>query len=250
MTDTDTDTEPGDDGTTPRRRGLRRGALTTDRIVSEALRILDEDGIGGFSLPKLGVALGADPTAIYRHFPSKDDLVLAVADRLIEESTAGFERGPCWVETLMDLARRIRATYLRHPAAATLSSFRTTQRPAELRAADIIVGAVLEAGFDGIQAATVFMAVADFGLAWAGLEASYLALDRQRREKDDAAWASAYQRVGQDELPNIWQIRQELAAVNDSDDEVFETVLGLVADGLTARAPRPCSCPKHSGSDQ
>ncbi len=244
---TETETETGEDETPQRRKGLRRGALTTDRIVKEALRILDEDGIAGFSLPKLGRALGADPTAIYRHFPSKDDLVLAVADRLIEEATSGLEHGPCWVTTLMDLARRIRATYLLHPAAATLSSFRTTQRPAEMRAADIVVGAVLEAGFEGIEAATVFKAIADFGLAWAGLEASYLALDRQRREKDDAAWAGAYQRVGPDDFPSIWQIRQDLVVVNDDDDEVFETMLACVVDGLTARAPRPCSCATHAG---
>ena len=226
-------------------KGRRRGMLTTDRIVSEALRLLDEDGIPGFSLPKLGRALGADPTAIYRYFPSKDDLVLAVADFLIEESTVGLVPGPCWVGTLTDLARRLRATYRRHPAAAALSSFRTTQRPAEMRAVDVVVGAVLDAGFEGTEAATVFKAVADFGLAWAGLEASYLALDPNLREKDDAAWTSAYLRVGQDDYGNIWRIRQQLAVVDD--DAVFETMLSCVVDGLSARAPKACACAVHSG---
>ena len=69
----------------PRRKrgGLRRGTLTPDRIVTESLRLLDTGGVAGFSMPKLGRALGADPTAVYRHFASKDDLVLAIADRLI-----------------------------------------------------------------------------------------------------------------------------------------------------------------------
>ena len=74
-----------DPGTTPSRRGLRRGTLTSEMILAESLRLLDEDGIDGFSLPKLGRALGADQTAVYRHFASKDDIVLALADRLIEE---------------------------------------------------------------------------------------------------------------------------------------------------------------------
>jgi len=239
------ETKSGEGKTPQRRQSLPRGSLTTDHIVSAALRLLDEGGSAGFSLPKLGEVLGADPTAIYRHFPSKDDLVLAVADRLIEESTVGLEPGPCWVTTLTDLARRVRGTYLRHPAAATLSSFRTTQRPAEMRAADIVVGAVLAAGFDGIEAATVFRAIADFGLSWAGLEASYLALDQQRRDKDDAAWASAYQRLEPDELPNIWQIRRDLLVVNENDEEVFETALSFVVDGVVARAPKPCSCETH-----
>ena len=79
----------------PRRKrgGLRRGTLTPDRIVAESLRLLDTGGVAGFSMPKLGRALGADPTAVYRHFASKDDLVLAIADQLIEEAMTGLVAG-------------------------------------------------------------------------------------------------------------------------------------------------------------
>src|SRR2546429_7456493 len=101
----------------PRRKWgvLRRGTLTPDLIVEESLRLLDADGVAGFSMPKLGRALGADPTAVYRHFASKDDLVLAIADRLIAEATDGLRPSECWVETLIDAARRLRRTYRAHP---------------------------------------------------------------------------------------------------------------------------------------
>src|SRR6059058_5689494 len=100
----------------PRRKrgGLRRGTLTPDRIVTESLRLLDTAGVAGFSMPKLGRALGADPTAVYRHFASKDDLVLAIADRLIAEATDGLAPSECWVETLIDTTRRLRRTYRAH----------------------------------------------------------------------------------------------------------------------------------------
>src|SRR5215831_17269286 len=127
--------------------GLPRGSLTRELLVRESLRLLDEDGVAGFSLPKLGRALGADPTAIYRHFASKDDLVLAIADALIEEGLSGIEPSPCWVETLSELARRARRTCLAHPAAASLTISRTTQGPAEMRAVDMIIGALHQAGF-------------------------------------------------------------------------------------------------------
>jgi AcrR family transcriptional regulator len=223
---------------------LRRGSLNREKIVRESLRLLDSEGVAGFSLPKLGRLLGSDPTAVYRHFASKDDLVLAVADRLIEESSAGFEPGDCWVDTLTESTRRLRRTYLAHPAAASLSACRTTQGPAEMRIVNIIIGAVLQAGFEGAEAARVYRAMGDFALYWAGCEAAFLALDVRLQKADMGAWTSAYLAVDRAEYPHIWQVRTELPDVDD--DEIFETILSFIVGGLVQRAPRPCTCAKHS----
>ncbi len=227
----------------PRQRGLRRGSLTPELIVKESLRLLDTGGTEGFSLPKLGRALGADPTAVYRHFPSKDDLVLAIADALIEEATAGVSPRECLAETLADATRRLRCTYLAHPAAAALSACRTTQRPAEMRIVNIFIGAVLAAGFEGAEAALVYRALGDFALYWSGSEADFHALDAKAQQVDRAAWTRAYLAASQDEFPHIWQVRDELPKV--ADDDIFEMILSLVIAGLMQRAPRPCSCPAH-----
>ena len=204
------------------------------------MRLLDAGGADGFSLPKLGRALGADPTAVYRHFASKDDLILAIADHLIDEAMTGISPQPCWVDTLADTARRLRRTYHDHPAAASLSACRTTQRRAEMKTVDIIIGAVLDAGFEGAQAALIYRAFGDFSLAWAGCEADFLALDEQAQQSDRAAWTRAYLAVDPAEHPHIWRVRRELPDVDD--DAIFETVLSLVLDGLVGRAPRPCGC--------
>lgn len=228
------------------RRGLRRGTLTAEMLVTESLRLLDEHGIDGFSLPKLGRAIGADQTAVYRHFASKDDLVLAIADRLIEEAMVGLMLQECWIDTLTDMARRLRRTYLAHPAAASISAYRTTQRPAEISTVDVIVGAMLAAGFEGPQAALMYRVVGDFALAWAGFEASFLALDERIQQADRSAWTSAYLAVSKAEHPSIWQIKTDLPDVADND--IFETTLALVIEGLARQAPRPCACAKHRSS--
>jgi AcrR family transcriptional regulator len=233
--------------TAGRRNGrLRRGSLTPEAILAESLRLLDTEGADGFSLPKLGRALGADPTAVYRHFCSKDDLLLAIADRLIEEAMADLSPRPCWVDTVADCARRLRATYLAHPAAAALSASRTTQRPAEMRTVNVIIGAVLDAGFTGIDAARMYRALGDFMLCWAGGEAAFLALEPSQQERDRAAWTRAYLAVDRAEFPAIWQIRDELAGVTD--DDIFEAALALVMDGFQAQAPNPCGCQKHAAA--
>jgi AcrR family transcriptional regulator len=222
------------------RRGLRRGSLSKDIIVAESLRLLDEGGAEGFSLPKLGRALGADQTAVYRHFASKDDLVLAIADRLIAEAMTELEPRECWVDTLAEMCRRLRRTYLAHPAAASMSAYRTTQGPAEIRTVEIIIGAVLEAGFEGAEAARMYRAVGDFALSWAGGEAAFLALDERAQQSDRAAWTQAYLSVSREQYPSIWHVRTELPEVQD--DAIFEAILATVLAGLRQLAPRPCEC--------
>jgi AcrR family transcriptional regulator len=225
---------------------LRRGSLTPELIVNESLRLLDEDGVAGFSLPKLGRALGADQTAVYRHFASKDDLMLAIADRLVEESTENLSPHDCWVDTLAEVTRELRRTYLAHPAAASLSACRTTQRPAELRVVDLVIGAMLDAGFTGAEAARMYRAFGDFTLYWSGSEATFLSLDPGLQAYDRAAWNQAYLGVTRDEHPNIWRVRTSLSDVDSADDEIYEAALSLLIAGLICRAPKPCGCATHS----
>ena len=226
--------------------GLPRGSLTRELLVRESLRLLDADGVAGFSLPKLGRALGADPTAIYRHFASKDELILAIADALIEEGLNGIEPAQCWVDTLSEIARRARRACLAHPAAASLTTYRTTQGPAEMRAVDLIIRALHQAGFTGSRAAVAYRAFGDFTLFWCGGEASFLALDDKAQQADRSAWTRAYLVADRAAYPGIWRVREELPEVNDED--IFETILSFVLSGLIASAPNPCACEAHAAA--
>ena len=64
MTSHRTANQPGAGNGQPRgHHGRHRGELSRELIVTESLRLLDTNGMAGFGLPKLGRALGADPTA-------------------------------------------------------------------------------------------------------------------------------------------------------------------------------------------
>lgn len=227
---------------------LKRGILTPGLIVEASIGLLESGGVAGFSMPKLGRALGADPTAVYRYFRSKDDLVLAIADRLIEYAVDGFTPSECWVDTIFDLARRIRKVYREHPAAASLASYRTTQRPAEMRAVEWLLGAVAQAGFTGDEAALVYRAIADFSLYMAGGEAALLSLEPAQQEADAGAWTRAYRTVDAEEHPNIWGLRDSLSQLSGDDDRVYERALTLFMGGIQAAAPTPCPCPPGTHS--
>lgn len=216
----------------PRRR-LPKGALTRDRIVTESLAILDRDGTAKFSLPRLGRALGADQTAVYRHFVNKDDLVLAIAERLFEEAFSGFQVSSAWTDTLRDVALRVRRTFLLHPSAAALTSARVTSQPAEMAAADAVIGAFLAAGFPPFDAALYYRVVVDFAMLWNGGEADFMNLPDETRVAEQDGWVTAYRGADPRTHPHIDAVKGELFGITN--DEVFESALSLVLEALAAR---------------
>src|SRR3954454_5565961 len=67
-----------------------RGSLSAEVIVAAAFRVADAHGMEGLTFQALGAELQAHPTAIYRHFRSKDDLLLALIDALHAEALSGL----------------------------------------------------------------------------------------------------------------------------------------------------------------
>jgi AcrR family transcriptional regulator len=60
---------------------------TRQTIIECALRELETEGLGGFSLRAVGSAAGLSAMAVYRHFKNKEDLLRAVG----EEAFAAYQ---------------------------------------------------------------------------------------------------------------------------------------------------------------
>ncbi|MER5177547.1 TetR/AcrR family transcriptional regulator [Streptomyces sp. NPDC002896] len=218
-----------------RRRPTRSGVLLSqDLIVGTALRLIGEHGPEALSVRRLGSALGCDPSALYRYFRNTDDLLLAVADRIIGDSMEGFTPGPDWVASLREMALRVRAGYLAHPRAAAMASYRVTRRENEFRAVETGVGLLLSAGFAPDRAVRLYLAFIDTVISHAAMDAACLALPRQQREADEQAWTEVYQAAAPEAYPALSTVRGELHAMAESS---FEEAVDLLLAALAARAP-------------
>jgi AcrR family transcriptional regulator len=60
-----------------------RGILSRERIETEALALIEAQGLEGFSTRKLGERLSCEAMSIYHHFPSKAHLLDALVDRTL-----------------------------------------------------------------------------------------------------------------------------------------------------------------------
>ncbi|GGT86134.1 TetR/AcrR family transcriptional regulator [Streptomyces lateritius] len=225
--------------------GRTRPSLSPRLIVEACLELLDAEGADALTFRRIGARLGADPTAVYRHFRNKDDLLLAVADHLLEESLEGFEPAADWRETLRTLFVRNRTVYLSHPRAAVLATVRITRRPAEMRVIEMVLAALSDAGFPPEEAVRHYRALVDFMLSWSCMEATYLALDPGTRHDDESAWSGAYAAVPAGTHTHIAAAAPYLASVED--DANFHFALALMLDAIAARAPKVAGAPEAHG---
>ena len=66
-------------------RSASREPLSRERIAVAALELIDRVGIDDFSTRRLGAALGCEAMALYNHYPSKDAVLDAVVDRMMQK---------------------------------------------------------------------------------------------------------------------------------------------------------------------
>lgn len=223
---------PGDH----RRSRSGRAFLTRELILDAAVAIVEREGSGGLTFRRLGTELGVDHTAVLRHFSGKDALLLGLIERILTDSLAGFVPTSDWRATLAALARRVRRACLAHPRVATLVAGRTARSEIEFLGAEIVLGALFQAGLRGKEAASYYRALVDTTLAYAAFEASLLTLDDTAREGDRGAWTREYLAAPPDRYPHIAAVAQYLDAVDKEDQ--FEIALGLFLDAVELRARR------------
>ncbi|MFE7242989.1 TetR/AcrR family transcriptional regulator [Streptomyces sp. NPDC057580] len=80
-------------GTGPAAPGAGLRIPRREQILTEAIRLFDERGYQSVTMADIGEAVGIVASAVYRHFPSKTDLLIAAMNRGGERIRAATEQG-------------------------------------------------------------------------------------------------------------------------------------------------------------
>ncbi|GAA5020689.1 TetR/AcrR family transcriptional regulator [Kitasatospora paranensis] len=219
-----------------RRRPTKQGTVLSEEvIVDTALRLIGLHGAQALTVRRLGAALGADPSAVYRYFRNTDDLLLAVADELVGRAQHGWRSTGDWRADLRAMGMRIHAAYLAHPQAAVLAAHRTTGRDHETRAVETILGVLRTAGFPDKEAVRIYHALVDQGLAFAALDAAAVAMPPAARAADLGVWQARYACLDPATHPHIAATSALLA--EDMQRSGYPFALELLLDAVAARLP-------------
>jgi TetR/AcrR family tetracycline transcriptional repressor len=99
-------------------------ALDRQRVIDEALRLLDDDGLDALSLRALAGRLGVQAPTLYWHIGSKAELLDALADAIMDDAIKAIpEPGPAdGADWLLAALVELRNAMLRHRDGARIVS--------------------------------------------------------------------------------------------------------------------------------
>ena len=138
----------------------RPRSLSSDRLASAALAVLDRDGLAGLSMRAVSTELGLSTMALYRYVRDRDELELLVVEFVLGAVDARApDTGAPWRERIAVLVRRLRDTLSVHPSVIPLTITHRHRSLAVLRWSETVLGILAEAGFMGGQRVVALRAV-------------------------------------------------------------------------------------------
>ncbi|WP_188197728.1 TetR/AcrR family transcriptional regulator [Nonomuraea sp. SYSU D8015] len=124
-----------------------RQTLTLERIVAEAVALLDEEGVGRLTMRRLAERLDTGSTTLYWHVKTKDDVLDLALDAVFGEvCLPGRRPDGAWDEPVRELIGGWRAALLRHPWSATILD-RPLMGPNALERTEFLYKTLAAAGF-------------------------------------------------------------------------------------------------------
>jgi AcrR family transcriptional regulator len=128
----------------PRPRSPR---LSRDRIIECAIEIIDAEGLDALSTRRLATELNVQAPSLYNHFATKEEILDEVADALYEKVDLSMLGQDPWPAALREWARGYRRVLVAHPNIVPILARGPGRRPAQLRVADAVYGALVDAGW-------------------------------------------------------------------------------------------------------
>jgi AcrR family transcriptional regulator len=157
-----------------------RVGLSRERIVATAVDFIDEHGLPGLSMRRLGQQLGVEAMSLYRYVPGREDLLDAVVENVLDDMRADPEVPGApengWQDFVIRLAHGVRRIALTHPKAFPLVASRPAEAPwlrpplRSLAWVEAFLDGLISEGFDDRSAVAAYRAFTSFLLGHLLLE--------------------------------------------------------------------------------
>lgn len=209
------------------------GRLDRTTILDAALRIAERPGAGEIRFRELGAELGADPTAVYRHFRSKQHLLAAVIDRLMQQVADALPTDAPWRMVLRTMAAELLETFSRYPAIGRHLADVRPVGSAEVLLVERGLGALEAAGLRDALLVQHYTALSGFSMAYlAGACRELIAAGSSTTAGVDAiAWLPEAATDGR-RHPVFARYAEQIGALDFR--STYESTIALLVEGIAA----------------
>jgi TetR/AcrR family tetracycline transcriptional repressor len=152
----------------PGRPKARDVWLERERVFTEAVELLEAEGLRALTMRRLAERLGVTPMALYNHVSNKQELLTEVAAVLIAE--ADFGGSGSWRDRIRICFRELRRVLRAHPEVMRLLEVLEAPPNEVFRPFEITFEALREAGIDGDNAFRAFFLLVNFTIGQASYE--------------------------------------------------------------------------------
>lgn len=208
---------------------MARARLTRDLIVDACEALLAESD-EKFTLQRLGARLEADPSAIYRHFRDRDELLRAVGDRILAGIVDDLPTADGWRVVVTEVCVRLRRAHLRHPDLSALVRDRPPLQPNEIAITEALLGALCQSGLPDDEVVAAYHGLVELAVGSAVIDASMDAMDAAERAAEYDRWRRTYGVLAADRFPHSVALASKLYP--GTADERFVSTLAKLLDGL------------------
>lgn len=140
-----------------------RPSLDRSTVVQAALELLNRVGLDGLSTRSLAAELGVKSPALYWHFRNKQALLDAMADSMVSGAGMGPPHsGETWQAWLARRASAYRASLLLYRDSARIVTEAQTLSPATIQSLNEELQAMVDLGFDAVQALRTITALTNY----------------------------------------------------------------------------------------
>lgn len=136
--------------------------LTLEAVVDAAADLVARDGFDGLSMRKLAQRCGVGVMTLYGYVPTKDDLLGALADRLLADLELPRPDDGDWRGQITAVFRSVRRAFLDHPDLVRIVAGGRLGGSAAYRGAEVVFGALRSAGLSDPQVVSAFGALTSF----------------------------------------------------------------------------------------
>lgn len=122
-----------------------RPSLSRDHVLDSAVALADDVGIEALTIRRLAAVIGTKPMTIYRHVPSKEEIIDGMVERVFAEIERPGSDGD-WLAALRRRCVSAKAALNRHPWAVPLMDSRTSPGPETLGHHEAVVACLRRGG--------------------------------------------------------------------------------------------------------